>query len=66
LTSTDASGNLAVLRTPPGAAQYLASAIDRAALPYVVGTIAGDDTLFVVAREPMTGAELAASIENLQ
>ena len=66
LTSTDASGNLAVLRTPPGAAQYLASAFDRAALPYVVGTIAGDDTLFVVAREPMTGAELAATIENLQ
>jgi transcriptional regulator of arginine metabolism len=66
LTSTDASGNLAVLRTPPGAAQYLASAIDRAALPHVVGTIAGDDTVFVVAREPMTGAELATSIENLQ
>jgi len=66
LTSTDASGNLAVLRTPPGAAQYLASAIDRAALPYVVGTIAGDDTIFVVAREPMTGAELATTIENLQ
>ena len=61
LTSTDASGNLAVLRTPPGAAQYLASAIDRAALPYVVGTIAGDDTIFVVAREPMTGAELAST-----
>ena len=53
--------NLAVLRTPPGAAHYLASAIDRAALPYVVGTVAGDDTIFVVAREPMTGAELARS-----
>ena len=38
LVSTDASANLAVLRTPPGAAHYLASAIDRAALPYVVGT----------------------------
>ena len=38
LVSTDASGNLAVLRTPPGAAHYLASAIDRAALPDVVGT----------------------------
>ena len=61
LVSTDASGNLAVLRTPPGAAHYLASAIDRAALPYVVGTIAGDDTILVVAREPMTGAELARS-----
>jgi transcriptional regulator of arginine metabolism len=65
LVSTDASANLAVLRTPPGAAQYLASAIDRAALPYVVGTIAGDDTILVVAREPMSGAELAATFENL-
>ncbi len=65
LASTDASGNLAVLRTPPGAAHYLASAIDRAALPYVVGTIAGDDTILLVAREPMTGAELAATVENL-
>jgi transcriptional regulator of arginine metabolism len=64
--STDASGNLAVLRTPPGAAQYLASSIDRASLPYVVGTIAGDDTVLVVAREPMTGGELAHTFENLQ
>ncbi|MEI7716831.1 MAG: arginine repressor [Mycobacterium sp.] len=65
LVSTDASANLAVLRTPPGAAHYLASAIDRAALPYVVGTIAGDDTVFVAAREPMTGAELASTVEQL-
>jgi transcriptional regulator of arginine metabolism len=65
LVSTDASANLAVLRTPPGAAHYLASAIDRAALPYVVGTVAGDDTILVVAREPMTGAELATTFENL-
>lgn len=66
LVSTDASGNMAVLRTPPGAAHYLASAIDRAALPHVVGTIAGDDTIFVIAREPMTGAELAARFEKMQ
>lgn len=65
LVSTDFSGNLAVLRTPPGAAHYLASALDRAALPYVVGTVAGDDTILVIAREPMTGAELASTIENL-
>ncbi|WP_460358615.1 arginine repressor [Mycobacterium sp. ZZG] len=65
LVSTDSSANLAVLRTPPGAAHYLASALDRAALPYVVGTVAGDDTILVIAREPMTGAELAATIENL-
>jgi transcriptional regulator of arginine metabolism len=66
LVSTDASGNLAVLRTPPGAAHYLASAIDRAALPYVVGTIAGDDTIFVMAREPMTGADIAHALEHLK
>ncbi|OBK49880.1 arginine repressor [Mycobacterium sp. 1081908.1] len=66
LVSTDASGNLAVLRTPPGAAHYLASAIDRAALPYVVGTVAGDDTILVVAREPMTGAELATMLEQIK
>ena len=65
LVSTDSSGNLAVLRTPPGAAHYLASAIDRAAMPEVVGTIAGDDTIVVVAREPMTGAQLAAMFESV-
>ncbi|KLO32877.1 arginine repressor [Mycobacterium haemophilum] len=66
LVSADSSANLAVLRTPPGAADYLASAIDRAALPYVVGTIAGDDTVFVAAREPMTGSELATVLESLK
>ncbi|WP_117211618.1 arginine repressor [Allorhizocola rhizosphaerae] len=60
LNETDHSGNLAVLRTPPGAAQYVASAIDRAGLPDVVGTIAGDDTILVVARESVGGAALAA------
>jgi transcriptional regulator of arginine metabolism len=59
LVSADGSANLMVLRTPPGAAQFLASAIDRAALHEVVGTIAGDDTVLVIAREPVTGLELA-------
>ncbi|TCO43766.1 arginine repressor [Actinocrispum wychmicini] len=59
LVSADFSANLTVLRTPPGAAQFLASAIDRAALNEVVGTIAGDDTVLVIAREPLTGSELA-------
>lgn len=66
LVSADASGNLAVLRTPPGAAHYLASALDRAALHDVVGTIAGDDTLLVVAREPLTGARLVARLRELR
>jgi transcriptional regulator of arginine metabolism len=58
LLSHEASGNLVVLRTPPGAAQFLASAIDRAALVDVVGTIAGDDTILVVARAGLAGDEL--------
>ncbi|HVV18928.1 MAG TPA: arginine repressor [Pseudonocardiaceae bacterium] len=59
LVSADGSGNLMVLRTPPGAAQFLASAIDRSALHEVVGTIAGDDTVMVIVREPLTGRQLA-------
>lgn len=58
LTGADCSGNLAVLRTPPGAAQFLASALDRSGMPEVVGTIAGDDTILVVAREQVGGAGL--------
>lgn len=59
LVSADASANLAVLRTPPGAAQYFASIIDQAAVQLVLGTIAGDDSIMVVSRDPSGGAELA-------
>jgi transcriptional regulator of arginine metabolism len=66
LVSVDASANLAVLRTPPGAAHFVASTLDRAALTDVVGTVAGDDTILVVAREPLTGAQLAERIMALR
>ncbi len=59
LVSAEASANLVILRTPPGAAQYFASAIDHAALDAVLGTIAGDDTVLVVSRDPAGGAALA-------
>ena len=59
LVNAEASGNLVVLRTPPGAAQFLASAFDRAELPEVLGTIAGDDTVLVIARDPAGGTALA-------
>jgi transcriptional regulator of arginine metabolism len=59
LASAEASANLVVLRTPPGAAQFFASAIDRAELRAVLGTIAGDDTVMVVARDPQGGDALA-------
>lgn len=65
LLSAQASGNLVVLRTPPGAAQLLASMIDRASLPAVLGTVAGDDTVLVVARDPSGGDDLAAALLRL-
>lgn len=55
LVSAVASANLVVLRTPPGAAQFFASALDHAELDFVLGTIAGDDTVLVVARETDDG-----------
>jgi transcriptional regulator of arginine metabolism len=65
LVSADASANMAVLRTPPGAAHFVASALDRAALTDVIGTIAGDDTILVVAREHLPGTILAERIMAL-
>ncbi|HIW92779.1 MAG TPA: arginine repressor [Candidatus Corynebacterium avicola] len=65
LVGTDHSGNTAVLRTPPGAAQYLASVIDRSDLPEVVATLAGDDTVFVLARDPVDGRGLAEHLHAL-
>ncbi|MFC8599157.1 MULTISPECIES: arginine repressor [unclassified Isoptericola] len=59
LVSAEASGNLVVLRTPPGAANYLASAIDHSVFPGVLGSIAGDDTILVIARDPLGGDEVA-------
>lgn len=59
LVSARAVGNQVVLRTPPGAAQYLASAIDRGDLPEVLGTIAGDDTILVIAAEADGGPGVA-------
>lgn len=64
LTGVDASGNIAVLRTPPGAAQFLASALDRSGLSDVVGTIAGDDTILVVARDVTGGKALAGKLAD--
>ncbi|OYN90000.1 arginine repressor [Parenemella sanctibonifatiensis] len=58
LVSAQSVGNQVILRTPPGAAQYLASTIDRAELPEVLGTIAGDDTILLVGRDPAAGPAL--------
>jgi transcriptional regulator of arginine metabolism len=65
LTSAEASANLVVLRTPAGAAQFLASVIDHAAWPAILGTVAGDDTVLVISRDPVGGEALAAQFRDL-
>src|SRR6476469_3862707 len=62
LVSAESSANMVVLRTPPGAAQYLASAFDRSELPDVLGTVAGDDTVLLISREPAGGDDLARRV----
>ncbi len=65
LLSAEASANLVVLRTPAGAAQFLASAVDHAAWSSILGTVAGDDTVLVITREPDGGSEVAGALLRL-
>ena len=60
--SLTTSANLVIVQTPPGYAMPLARAIDVAALPDIAGTIAGDDTIFIAAREGLSGTELAEQL----
>jgi len=60
-----ASGNVAVLRTPPGSAHVVARALDRAGLTDVIGTVAGDDTIFVLAAEGVAGKALGTRLAGL-
>ncbi len=59
------AGNLVVVRTPPGCAHVVGSALDRSGLVGLLGTVAGDDTLLCVAAEDTTGPELARSLAEL-
>ena len=65
LTSAEGSANIVVLRTPAGAAQFLASTIDHAAWPAILGTVAGDDTVLFISRDPTGGEALAAEFRHL-
>jgi len=58
------SASLVVIRTPSGYATPLADAIDDANLPEIAGTIAGENTIFVAARDGMTGTALAAELQH--
>jgi transcriptional regulator of arginine metabolism len=59
------SANLVILRTPPGCAHVVASALDRSGMHGLMGTVAGDDTLLCVADEDMGGEALAAHLRDL-
>jgi transcriptional regulator of arginine metabolism len=59
------SGNLVVLRTPPGSAHVVGSALDRAGLDDIIGTVAGDDTVLVVTAERAGGAAVADRLSSL-
>jgi transcriptional regulator of arginine metabolism len=62
LVTAEASANLVVLRTPAGAAQFLASVLDHSGWPSILGTVAGDDTVLVIARDPTGGEDLARAL----
>lgn len=59
------SGHLVIVRTPPGCAHVVASALDRSGLDGLLGTVAGDDTMLCVATEAVGGAQLAAGLRDL-
>ncbi|MDX2645514.1 arginine repressor [Streptomyces sp. NBC_00510] len=65
LISAEASANLVVVRTPPGAAQFFASAIDQAEVYDILGTIAGDDTVMLISRDPAGGQAVADHLLRL-
>lgn len=64
LREASPANNLVVVKTPPGNANALGIALDKAALPEVVGTIAGDDTILVVTRSAATARSLRKKFLN--
>jgi transcriptional regulator of arginine metabolism len=59
------SANLVIVRTPPGCAHVVASALDRSGIDGLLGTVAGDDTMMCVATESVGGRQLAAAMREL-
>jgi transcriptional regulator of arginine metabolism len=63
--SVEASGQIVVLKTPPGSAHLVASALDNAQLPEIAGTVSGDDTLFVAVREGTTTSSFVKRLRRM-
>lgn len=64
--SIEASGSLVVLKTPPGAANAVAQVLDQVGVEDVIGTVAGDDTILVVARDGVPGRSVADRLRAIQ
>ncbi|MGC8498988.1 MAG: arginine repressor [Acidimicrobiales bacterium] len=65
VVSVEGAVNLIVLHTPPGCAHVVASALDRSVLPDVLGSVAGDDTVLVIARDERCGWRLVSQFRQL-
>jgi transcriptional regulator of arginine metabolism len=65
LLRAESAGNIAVLHTPPGAAQFFAGHLDRSAAFDTVGTVAGDDTVIIITRSPDDAVKLCQSLLDL-
>ena len=65
VVEADYSGNVIVLRTPPGSAHVVGSALDRSGMDAIVGTVAGDDTVLVVVDEELGGRAMAARLGDV-
>jgi transcriptional regulator of arginine metabolism len=65
LVRAEAAGNIAVVHTPPGAAQFFAGHLDRSTAFDAVGSVAGDDTILLVMRTPDEANELCAALLKL-
>jgi transcriptional regulator of arginine metabolism len=59
------SANLVVLRTPPGSAHVVASALDRTGISDVIGTVAGDDTIMVIVADGVPASQVADKLKDL-
>ena len=65
MADVTSSANLVIVRTPPGCAHVVASALDRAGLADIAGTVAGDDTVLVIAAEGVGGSALARRLADM-
>jgi transcriptional regulator of arginine metabolism len=62
--SIDTAGNLVVIKTPPGSAHLVGVALDQSEIPEIVGTICGDDAIFIACRDAADGRRLAGRLAN--